>query len=56
MGEEFYVGVPNSDFPHCPVCNEAMIWYQDTLVCIKCDHVAVEDLTWCKKHIEGNGK
>ena len=51
-GEEFFIGKPSEDgeFVHCPVCGEEMTWFQDTLVCRKCDKIPIADLKWCKDH------
>lgn len=52
MSEEFFVGVPDGDLPKCPICGLIMIWFQDTLVCKKCDNIPIADLIWCKNHKE----
>jgi len=37
---------------YCPICKRAMNWVENTLVCPKCDMLAVMDLLWMKKQRE----
>lgn len=32
------------DVPKCPRCGKELIWYLDTLVCVVCDRLVLEDL------------
>jgi hypothetical protein len=52
MSEEMFIGIPNDEFPHCPVCGEEMIWFENTLVCKKCDNIPIADLIWSKNQKE----
>ena len=49
---------PNEQF-RCPVCKGKMVWYVDTLLCLKCDWTVVSMLRFehdYKKIMEGEKK
>lgn len=58
MSEEMFIGVPDDDLPRCPTCGKTMIWYRDTLLCVKCSEKdrTLAVLNWQKELEEENKK